>query len=202
MDEQLKIYDFYNGYVHRNASLCNIYQVLDALKIASWPKHNGVPCDAMCWVRDYEKGCTIKTQTQLNTLLLNDPYRLRISFFTPDVYSITDLKFIAELAQFPEINGKLELPTGMDVYTLWFCNEKACITKSGIINIDTLFVDMANAYRMYPLENNSNSPPNSPVNLPSDVTKVGKKLEKKRISPELRERSIMSKEIEFFILDQ
>jgi len=182
MDEQLKIYNFYNGYVHRNASLCNIYQVLHALKIASWPKHNGVPCDAMGWVRDYTEGHTIKTQTQLDTLILNDPCRLRISFFTPDVYSINDLKLIAELAQFPAINGngKLELPTGMDVYTLWFCNENPCITKSGITDIDTLFIDMATAYSFYPsFDSLSNSSLDSSAKLPvTETIKIGNKLEK------------------------
>lgn len=202
--EKLKIYNFYNGYVHRNASLCNIYQVLYALKLAPWPLVNGVPRDAMCWVRDYKEGCTIETQTQLDTVLLNDPWRLRISFFSPDIYNIKDLQSVAESAQFPDIRkGKPELPTGMDVYTLWFHDQKASITKSGITNIDTLFVDMVTAYRYYPdLESTFTEQKSPPKSLSSIIENVGKKLEKKRISPELRERTIMSKEIECFILDQ
>lgn len=142
----LKIYEFFNGFVSRNASLCNCYYVLNKLKIADCKSLLHAGADAMCWVRDYVEGCTIKTHEQLDTVLLNEPTRLRISFFATDIKTIKDLKFIAEHEMFPDVHK--ELPTGAEVYTLWFSDGEPRITRSGITNIEVLFTNMTSMYTM------------------------------------------------------
>ena len=92
MENKLLIYKFYNGYVERDASVCNLYDVLRILNICSIGSYDAsYTQDTICWVRDYTKGCTIKTQTQVDTLLLNDPKRLRISL---PVFPITFFKYL------------------------------------------------------------------------------------------------------------
>jgi len=149
----LKIYKFFNGYVTRDASLYNCYYVLNKLKIAECDTLLNRGADAMCWVRDYTGGFTIKTKEQLDTLLLNDPCRLRISFFALSVKNVGDLKNIAEHEMLPNVHK--EFPTGAEVYTLWFDNGTPHITKSGIANIDILFSDMASAYTLLKSEHES-----------------------------------------------
>ena len=136
---KLPIYKFYNGIVERKASVCNLYDILRKLGIC---KATG---DAICWVRDYTHGCVIKTQEQLDALVLNSPERLRISFFSTPL-TIADLVMMADNHLFPAVNGGP--PTGIDVYTLWFDTTKLRISKSGVQNVDLLFGELQTAYML------------------------------------------------------
>jgi hypothetical protein len=152
MENTLLIYKFYNGCVERDASVCNLYEVFRSLNIIvagegySADNHK----DTICWVRDYTKGYTIKTQTQLDTLLLNDPKRLRISFFSYPVSSIKGLKLMIETGSLPNIIGKPVYD--INVYTLWFDGNALEINKSGITNVDLLFKNVCSAYTQFYFE--------------------------------------------------
>jgi len=148
MENKLLIYKFYNGYVERDASVCNLYDVLRILNICSIESYDAsYEQDTICWVRDYTRGCTIKTQTQVDTLLLNDPKRLRISFFAYPVNSIKELRTMVETGNIPSITDKPAYD--IDVYTLWYNGNKLSINKSGIPNVDLLFKNVRSAYEMY-----------------------------------------------------
>ncbi len=134
----LPIYKFYNGIVERKASVCNLYDILRKLGICS------VAGDAICWVRDYTHGCVIKTQEQLDALVLNCPERLRISFFSIPI-TLNDLVEMAEQHLFPAVCDSP--PTGIDVYTIWFTENMIMrISKSGVQNVELLFGELQSAY--------------------------------------------------------
>jgi len=146
MENKLLVYNFYNGHLERNASLCNLYDVLKTLQI--YQGNNTLK--TICWVRDYTKGYTIKTQEQLDRLLLNEPNRLRISFFSPPVYNIKELQEMLENNKIPTI---IDEPLyNLGVYTIWCDDYKLKINKSGIGNVDLLFHKVVTAYEQFYFE--------------------------------------------------
>jgi hypothetical protein len=102
---------------------------------------------AICWIRDYTNGYVIETIEQMEALLLNEPNRLRISFFSYPLENMEELRAMAARQAFPSITDQTTIPTGAEVLTLWFHNYKPYLSRSGIENIDLLFTDMAASYR-------------------------------------------------------
>jgi hypothetical protein len=152
MENKLLVYNFYNGHLERDASLCNLYDVLKTLKIFEGTKQ----LKTVCWVRDYAKGYTIKTQEQLDRLLLNEPKRLRISFFSQPVSTIKELQEMLENNEVPTIVD--EPLYNLGVYTLWCDGEQLRINKSGIGNVDLLFQKVVTAYEQFYFEEEPRSP--------------------------------------------
>jgi hypothetical protein len=153
--KQLPIYKFDNGSKVCNASLYNFYEVL---KLLGFLKREDKSYESMCWVRDYELGYTIKTAEQLENLLLNGKSRLRISFFSERIDSINDLIIFAKNRQLPIVDENPHSYSSsvrdkiLYVYTLWFYVHsnyiKPCLSRSNIINVDTLFEKIYNSYKV------------------------------------------------------
>jgi hypothetical protein len=154
MDREPKLLTctFDNGVRPCIATVYNFYPTLVLLGLVQISE---IPIThTICWIRDYGTNKIIGTLKELREKIEQNVSDLRISFFSHEpVNGLKKVRKLTRRNKFPIVSFDGTAPPNIQVYTIWWHDEKPRIIKSGInenpASVMNLFKRVRSGYIKY-----------------------------------------------------